>query len=240
MTKLFILCGASGAGKSTLLNTLINNGICEAVKKYSERQKFNAIDDVTSIDDIEKKELGCDIIYSMYGNRYGLNSKKILQDLKSKNQILITNDNDTIEKFKKILYERTVVIYVLSDINKEKLLNIYLKRFGYPSLEHQKDKVQDYFDKCINALKDNHSQEFFERIFSLNSLFETVIPDYASYKLRAESVEKISENYMENLFFYNYIVLNFYVADSSLKHATQSAFEQLVKIIQKETELNLE
>ena len=116
MNKLFILAGASGAGKSTLLNWSVKEGYCNAAVKYSERKIFNTVDDISTVEDINDSQLQCDIIYSMYGNRYGFSSQKIRDQLKEGNAILVTNDKRTIQELKIIFLQQVVVIYVVSDI----------------------------------------------------------------------------------------------------------------------------
>lgn len=78
MNKLFIL---SGAGKSTLLDRLVKEGICNAAVKYSERKRFNTVDDVFTVENLSNPQLECDIIYTMYGNRYGFSTKKLHNQL---------------------------------------------------------------------------------------------------------------------------------------------------------------
>lgn len=67
MNKIFILSGASGAGKSTLLDRLVKEGSCNAAIKYSERKRFNTVDDVSTVENINNPKLQCDIVYTMYG-----------------------------------------------------------------------------------------------------------------------------------------------------------------------------
>lgn len=229
------MCGASGVGKSTILNALASKKICEPVIKYSDRESFSEIDDVTPVTNINDSELGCDIVYSMYGNFYGFNSNMIMQGLQEKNQILITNNNRAIDTLKKRFPQQVVTIYVLSNITRRNLLDIYLKRFGFPDLECPKEEIQKFFKTCSDSLEASDSKAFFESFQALYTFLETLMPDYKKYKMRVDSIENLSSSYTKNLFNYDYVVLNLYAANGIEERITESAFTQLREIIYRET-----
>lgn len=229
------MCGVSGVGKSTILNTLVSRKLCEPVIKYSNRKSFSEIDDITTVTNIFDKELGCDIVYSMYGNLYGFNSNMIMQALQERNQILITNNIRAIDMLKKIFPQQVVSIYILSNISKINLLEVYLKRLGFPDLEPQRGEIQKCLKICSDSLKTNDSQAFFESCQAMYTFLETLLPDYEKYRMRVKSIENLSINYTKNFFYYDYVVLNLYTADRVEDRITESAFAQLREIIYKET-----
>lgn len=235
MNKLFILCGASGAGKSTILNEIVSNNICKQVPKYTERKKFNDIDDIISVDNIRKNELNCDILYSMYGNLYGFSSKTIRSRLQKDNQILITNNIDAIKTLKTMFPNQVIAVYVLSFINRNNLLQIYIDRYGFPELDNNKKILKHFLLSGLEKLEKNNTEEFFKIISNLNLFLETIIPESEKYKQRTESIENIAKKYTEYILNYDYVLLNFYSINQTEEHITQSAYEQLVKIINKES-----
>lgn len=235
MNKLFILSGASGAGKSTLLDSLVKEGYCVAAKKYSNRKKFNTIDDVHHVKNIYNPELKCDIIYTMYGNKYGFCSNDIKEQLTSRNIVLITNDIDTISKIKQLLPNQVVVICIVTDINKRDLRQIYLKRYGIPSFKKRERKLLTHLETSRKFLLADQGQNFIKSIESIESLIDGTVLESEEFRLRLESLKHQSEVCIANAVDYDYIILNLYSNNSSPIHATKKALEQLIKIIKKET-----
>lgn len=236
MNKLFILSGASGAGKSTLLDRLVKDGYCSAAIKYSERKKFSTVDDITSVENIRDPRLKCDLIYSMYGNMYGFSSRNLKNGLKKMNQILITNEKNVIKKIKSFFPEQVIVIYIVSDINIDILKTIYMKRYGYPSIISKKDELVKVLQETKDVVLSDNTKEFIENINGINEIVNGIILKNEGFRLRAESIRHREQLYFNQLFTYDYVVLNFYSSSVSTVHATKDAYEQLKKIITKESE----
>lgn len=236
MNKLFILSGASGAGKSTLLNSLVQKGYCSTIKKYSSRKKFNTIDDVCSVKNIYSPEIKCDILYTMYGNVYGFSSYDIQEQLNLKNIILITNDTNTIAKMKQMFPNRVVVVCIVSDINKRDLRKIFLKRYGIPSFNKRKTRLLSQVNKSKQFLDDNQDALFVKCIDKIETLIDDTVLECEEFKLRLESLKNQSELCQTNSIDYDHIILNLYSNNISPTHATKRALEQLIKIVNKETE----
>lgn len=234
MNKLFVLSGASGAGKSTLLDRIVNAGICNAAIKYSERKKFNTIDDITTVDDINYSQLQCDIVYTMYGNKYGFSSKMISEQLKRGNVVLITNDTSTIEKLKKLFSRKVVVIYIVSDINQRLLREIYMKRHGFPSMKSKELMLMEQLKVAENTVLLNDMKQFIQCIETINKIIDQIILEDEEYRLRLDSIKHQEKIYSLGILTYDYAVLNLYSNSESTIHATRSAYEQLIKIINKE------
>lgn len=235
MHKLFVLSGASGAGKSTLLDRIVNVGICNAAIKYSDRKKFNTIDDITTVEDINYKQLQCDIIYTMYGNKYGFSSKKISNQLKQGNVILITNDTPTIEKLNLLFPHQIVVIYIVSDINQRLLRDIYMKRHGFPSIKRIELLLDEQIKKAKKMVLQDDVKQLMQCIEVINSLIDQIVLEENEYRLRLNSIKQQEKIYSLSLFTYDYAVLNLYSNNESTIHATETAYEQLIKIINKES-----
>lgn len=233
MKKLFVLMGASGAGKSTLLNRVIQDGYCNAVVKYSERKRFNSVDDISTVEDIRDPKLQCDLIYKMYNNIYGFSSHKIFEQLQRENAILITNDIKTIERLKNFFPKQVVVVYVFSDINQRLLGQIYMKRHGAPSMKNKKTILIEELKKCEDLIINDKTEEFVQRIEKMNITIDNILLEDNEFKLRLESIKRQEELY---LFAEDYIVFNLYSNKESAIHATESAYEQLKRIISKEME----
>lgn len=236
MNKLFILSGASGAGKSTLLDRLVESGYCNAITKFSDRKRFNTIDDVYTVTNINDPKLECDLLYSMYGNNYGFSSKSIAQKLKYGNQILITNSEMVIKKLKSIFPNKVVVIYIVSDINKHLLRQIYIRRNGCQLKQSDKDKINTELRRASNILSNGSNEKFVEHIEKINNIIDNAVLEDEGFKLRLESIKHQEELYLGTSIQFDYVVLNLYSNNTSTVHATKSAFDQLKKIIVKESE----
>lgn len=236
MNKLFILAGASGAGKSTLLNWSVKEGYCNAAVKYSERKIFNTVDDISTVEDINDSQLQCDIIYSMYGNRYGFSSQKIRDQLKEGNAILVTNDKRTIQELKIIFLQQVVVIYVVSDINKSLLRQIYIKRHGLPSIENEKGSLLEKIRNAEKMILQDDWESFIQYVEIINDKIDDIFLQEEEFRLRLDSI-KYQENFLSSdLFKYDYLIFNLYSNGMQSKHVMGSAFEQLEKIINREME----
>lgn len=235
MNKLFVLSGASGAGKSTLLNRLVLDGYCAATPKYSERKRYSTIDDILTVENTNALEILCDLIYSMYGNTYGFSSKSIKAGLLNSNQVLVSNDRETIEKLKSLFPNQVVVIYIVSDINIDVLKQIYMKRYGFPSLTKQKNAILENICMAKEKIIQNETKTFLESLERISKIIDTVLFEDEGFKLRAESIKHREQLYSNRLFIYDYVVLNFYSSNVSTVHATTEAYEQLKKIIAKES-----
>lgn len=235
MNKLFVLAGASGAGKSTLLDRLAKDGICRVVTKYAQRKKFNTVDDVTPIDDMNDFRLQCDIIYEMYGNKYGFNTEEIGLQLKVGNVALITNDKPTISKLKEIFPNLVIVIYIISDINKRLLRQIYIKRHGFPDIKRIKNSLLEQLDKTHAMILCDKGEEVVRCIEKMNELIDDVVLQEEEFRLRLDSIKRQEELYSLDSFASDYTVLNLYTNNMSSTHATRSAFEQLKSIIIRES-----
>lgn len=236
MNKLFILSGASGAGKSTLLDRLVKAEAGQAATKYSERKRYNTVDDVSTVDNILNPELHCDIVYSMYGNRYGFNSSMLKSQLKISNLLLITNDKLAIEKLRTIFPRQVIVVYIVSDINKRLLRQIYMKRHGVPSMKGILVSLLKQLGIAEQTLLHDNGEEFIQCIDRINNLIDDIVLQEEEFRLRLDSIKYQEELYSQGLFTYDYTVLNLYSNTMSTVHATESAFKQLKRIISKETE----
>lgn len=236
MSKLFILSGASGSGKSTLLDRLVKDGYCNAATKYAERKRFNTVDDVVPVENINDVNLKCDITYKMYGHRYGFSTQKIQMQLKESDVILITNDRVTIERLKEKFINCVVVVYIVSDINKKLLRQIYMERNGFPSMESITPQLYEELKKGELMVLHNDTEKFIDSIERLENYIDGLIIDEEEFSLRLNSIKNQEEIYCANSLIYDYIVLNLYSNNAPILPATKVAYEQLKKIITKETE----
>ena len=234
MNKLFILSGASGAGKSTLLDRLVKEGICNAAIKYYERKRFNTVDDVFTVENLNDSQLDCDIIYTMYGNRYGFSTKRLRSQLNEGNLILITNDKLAIKKIKEIFPQQVIVIYIVSDINKTLLRQIYMKRHGFPTIKSIEFPLLEQLKKAEKVVLQDDGESFIQCMEKMNELIDNIVLGEEEFRLRLESIKHQEKLYSLDLFTYDYTVLNLYSSNMSTIHATKSAFEQLKRIIGKE------
>lgn len=234
MNKLFILSGASGAGKSTLLDRLVKERICNAAVKYSERKRFNTVDDVFTVENLNDSQLDCDIIYTMYGNRYGFSTKKLRTQLNEGNLILITNDKLTIKKLKEFFPQQVVVIYIVSDINQTLLRQIYMKRHGFPTIKSIEVSLLEQLKKAEQMVLQDDGETFIQCMEKMNELIDSIVLKEEEFRLRLDSIKHQEKLYSLDLFTYDYTVLNLYSSNMSTIHATKSAFEQLKRIIGKE------
>ena len=237
MNKIFILSGASGAGKSTLLSKLVSEGFCVTPTKYSSRNRYQyMVDEISHVNSIRELKQKCDITYTMYGNEYGFNSQELKRKLEINNQVIITNDIKTIERLKEMFVNQIVVIYIISDVNKRLLRQIFMKRYGPPSLSNgEKEIIGRNLGRMENALKNQEcSDKLFIYLEKTNVLIDSISLKNREFSLRLDSIKQQEKYYEENLNLFDYIVLNFYSASFINAHASKSAYNQLKKIIQLE------
>ena len=214
---------------------MVKDGICNAAVKYSERKRFNTVDDIYTVENLSNPQLECDIIYTMYGNRYGFSTKKLSMQLNEGNLILITNDKMSIKRLKELFLQQVVVIYIVSDINKTLLRQIYMKRHGFPTIKGIETLLLEQLNQAEKMILKDDGEAFMQCIEKINDLIDGIAMKEEEFRLRLESIEHQEKIYSLDLFTYDYTVLNLYSSNMSTIHATKSAFEQLKRIIKKET-----
>ena len=171
MNHLFILAGPSMIGKTTLLSKIIEAGLCEGLNKYSSRKKREkGFDDIIHVDDIYDSKYGCDIIYEMYDNLYGVNTNEIKAKLQNKNQIVIISEVNAINKIIEIFDENATVILLFLSGNMPigEYLRIYLTRREVPLIIKEDifllmiDNEESRF-KIKDCLPDREYHQFIQR-----------------------------------------------------------------------------
>ena len=232
MHKLFILSGSSGVGKSTLLNKLVQEGLCDSIPKYSNRRNFSTVDDVISVED--SKSGACDLVYNMYGNWYGFNSETLVERVCNKNQILITNDEETIKKIRNLLKKNVVVIYIVSDVGKNQLMKIYQNRYGYPSIKDVTDEINEEIEMCQKMVINDNPKGVIKCIENINCHIESIMYRDEEFKLRYNSIKQRIKKYTDNILLYDYVVMNFYSENTSM-YAIDFAYDQIKQIGKEES-----
>ena len=148
--------------------------------------------------------------------------------------ILITNDKLTIKKIKEFFPQQVVVIYIVSDINKTLLRQIYMKRHGFPKIKSIEAPLLKQLKKAERMVLQDDGESFIQCMEKMNELIDNIVLEEEEFRLRLESIKHQEKPYSLDLFTYDYIVLNLYSSNMSTIHATKSAFEQLKRIICKE------
>lgn len=190
------------------------------------------MDDVVSVKNIYVPELGCDLIYSMYGKMYGFNSKEIKEQLEEGSTIIITNDQNTINKIKKIFGQKVVMIYVLSDVNKRTLGNIYMERLGFPPLKKEiKYELLMKLEEGKDKLFKDESKGFYEWLENINKKIDGIVFKDKRFLLRLDSIKHQEEI---DLSLYNYAVFNSHLNNTPTIQPIQTAYEKIKEIITKE------
>lgn len=127
--SVYFILGASGSGKTTCLSYLKNQYSFSLIKKQTTRGK--RVNDDSNIVSVEKISDKCDIRYTQYDIQYGFSSSDIWSNLKiNVNCAVVVNDIRTIKLLKRRLGALAVCLFLQSNIDKEKLLEIEKARYN--------------------------------------------------------------------------------------------------------------
>ena len=141
------------------------------------------------------------------------------------------------EKIKTLFPCKVKVIYIVSDINVNVLRQIYMKRYGFPSMRTVEPNILDKLGKCKEELLQDNTENFINYYNEVNEIVNSKFFEDEEFKLRAESLKYRTKIYL-NDFICDYIVFNFYSKNKNMVEATESAYQHLKKIITKESEGN--
>lgn len=225
---LFILMGASGAGKTTLLQHIVfEKEFCQITKKYSTREVRSDArtelgivvkDDVThlDLDNLEKK---CDIFYEMNNNKYGVNTEEIIEDLNSRDRMLIFSDIRAIKLLKKkVEYAGHIVkvIYILSKMDsEEEYIKTWQSRIEadyqkgnslYSSPSQVANNINSLIKNFSRNLDYNHL-DIPKTIMFTNEIVDC-LPDSSSSNKRREKSKFFFKQYVNNIGLFDYCILN--------------------------------
>lgn len=173
---LYLLVAASAVGKSALLRKIRDEGLWQAVPKYSTRDvRDGEDDDVVAIDKKSIKQSsnkdallirmerirtlkemcgdGKGVVYYKNNNFYAITIKDILLTLEKNNAVAIVSDFSAIEKIKnnRELLGKVKVLYIASTIDERELLKRYKSRestgFDKGAIETKK-AIESISDLC--------------------------------------------------------------------------------------------
>lgn len=150
---LYIYFGAPGSGKSTALEYLkkIKDVNIEVMPKETTRPRRDT--DTFEVVNVKKISKDKDIRYSQYGVEYGASVSSIWSCFSSdKSAAIIINDIRTIKLLKQKFGALAKTIYIHSNIDKEKMIDLILKRFPNKS---EKELNQE-MEKRINKITTIH------------------------------------------------------------------------------------
>ena len=205
MYKFFVLSGASGAGKTTSLNALVESGLCEKVPKYSEREERGSSDDIVHVDNIDTN-ISCDVIYTMYNNKYGINTNQIKDRLKLKHQITVISDIMSLIELKKIFKDDVIIIYILTDRNIENFVVDYIEKNRIIISQEDKDRLFYLAHKIFNATEKYKWQELDDLINLLTNEFQHVIEKCDDFIIRYSNFVVSHQIYVNNKTLFDYLV----------------------------------
>ena len=209
MYKFFILSGASSAGKTTSLNSLVESGLCEKALKYSEREKRGNSDDIVHIDNIYDTNISCDMIYTMYNNKYGINTKQIKERLKKRHQIAVISDIKSLIELKKKIKNNVVIIYILSDINIENFIADYIEKNKIIISDKDKERLYYLAKNISDAIERYEWQKFDDFNSQLIKEAQHVIERCDDFIKRYNSLVESYHIYTNNITLFDHLVLNF-------------------------------
>lgn len=243
---LYIIMGASGSGKTTLLQYIVyDKRLCNAAMKYSTRKtrpdemgnngELLMKDDVThlSLKNLEKK---CDILYETNNNKYGVSTKKIIDELDSKSLVLILSDIRAIKVLKKKVEETghlVKVIYLLSRMDSateftrtwQNRVAKELKSSDDFSVAKRKvnninEKIKDELSSFISTLQESPMELKIEGVTKLCNDLTNLLPQSESSKKRSEKIRLMFTQYVHNIGLFDYVILNTTTKDDMFKQAT--------------------
>ena len=205
--KLFVLSGPSATGKSTILSKIANEGLCQIVSKYSNREKRKIeFDDITSVPKNYIYKFCDEINYEMYGNLYGFNIDKIKKGLNKSNLITICSDFESVKKMKDSFNQNFSAIFIyLQDISIENLLKAYIDR---ENLEIKDKELFILANKLSKSLKTENKLEYIK----LEKTFQSKIKEYLSndnfdnFNKRYKYLTFQKEGYIINKSLFNHTV----------------------------------
>jgi len=206
--KLFVLTGASGIGKSTLMFKLSKTGMCEIAPKYSERLKRKGLDDIIYVDSVYDKELSCDIVYELYGTKYGVNTKEIKEKLQNNNQVIIISDIESIKKLRNIFRKRIITIYIsISNIHMKSFIESYIQREELLISLKEKREFIGLVYKGLESIKFHQDIGFYnfdKGIYAKMNQYFSNNTEFKKFIKRLESRAKAHEIYNRNKSLFNY------------------------------------
>ena len=152
--SVYIILGASGSGKTTCLQYLHEKYSFNLIEKQTTRKRRQ--NDGSNIISVKKISSECDIRYTQYGIQYGFSSSDIWSNLRNdKNCAIVVNDVRTIRLIKRRLGALSVCLFLQSNIDKDKLLEIEKSRYNLHSdniilaAERRAEKIKSIHRKYI-------------------------------------------------------------------------------------------
>ncbi len=136
--RLFVVVGSPGSGKDYLVRAINDMGARHAqiVPKHTSRERRP--DDGSEMICPGDQHFAldkCDIVYSNYGDKYGIDSTTIWDGLKTGAfQVLVVSNVDAINKLRLVFGSLMTLIYVHSEVRSDK----------YTELEAQTGGVNGY------------------------------------------------------------------------------------------------
>jgi len=182
--RLVVVVGAPGSGKDLLIRAVNDLGIMHAqiVPKHTLRDR--RLDDGNEMichSDPKFNLEACDIIYDIYGDRYGIESTNVWDGLKNGVfQVIVVGDISAINKLREIFSELMLLVYVHSEMSADEYQR---NEAAFGDADYVKRRAEDYrkaFDVFLkNYLAFDHvliyggaPEDLFDQIFRLFRAFE--------------------------------------------------------------------
>lgn len=165
---------------------------------------------------------GKGIVYYKNGNLYGIVVADILSIICRTNAVAIISDFHAIAKLKSDfpeLRDRIRVLYIASSIDERVLLDRYKRRetttFNLtPEKEKETLKKIGNFNSVVaSATRLHYIQKIEEVMPLLNEEWNSILPYFETIKTRSTNIRMLYNQYIGNIEFIDYSILNFYHLD---------------------------
>lgn len=143
MPNLITLTGPSGCGKSEIMKIMVKvNPKCVILPKFMTRPRRK--DDDENVITVDKIPDECDYVYELYGEKYAISSRMILEALQQgKIPIAIINDAETIEKLQRKFGISMKSYFIHRERpSREKLIEIFNQTRGIADPEKIEERYQ--------------------------------------------------------------------------------------------------
>lgn len=183
--RVMVVVGTPGSGKDLLIRAVHDLGRQHAqiVPKHTSRPRWDDDEEEMICEGDVKYNLdACDIVYENYGDRYGIETRRIWKGLLSGAfQVLVVSNADAINKLHSIFGELLVLVYVHSEVIADKYGETE-RQTGKASsyVEHRVKEYRQAFELYLeNFLAFNHTlifselqEDLFDQIFRLFRAYE--------------------------------------------------------------------
>ena len=215
MGRLFVFFGPSVCGKTTLVNGLAASNDIAIAPKYSERERRSVDDDIIYTPSIE--ESNCDLRYVINDVRYGIDLGEIRRLLESPRDFgIVLSDLRVVRRLKRAFGTDCLVVYVARPIDPETLGQINVQRHGFNPELDLKTRFEMECRRLQAGARLGAWHRVGESLASLTEFWRQKAPGGRSLEVRTSKIGQFHSRYIDNIAFFDHVVLNFGSLDQFL------------------------